>query len=750
MGRSGSSLDVGIVLREALAAACGLTGAQRGVIVAVDEDGAPTDDVYCSGFTETECRARAAWPDAGRSFAHLRSLPGPLRVDDYASYLRSVGIEPLPGLPHTFMALGIRHGDVDAGHFLLGDKADGARFTAEDEETLVLFAAQTAAAIGNARAHCAERRARAHLEAMIETSPVGVVLFDAANGRPHSLNREARRIAEFLRVPDQSIEDLVEVILCRTADGRQVPPAELLAAALVDGRNSVRAEEMTLCVPDGRSMRVLVNATSIPGDAGTVVVTFQDLAPLDEADRMRAEFLAMISHELRQPLASIKGSADILLEENLDPAETREFHRIIAEQSGQMRRLIGDLLDAGLIEAGTLSVAPESADVAALVEGARTAFATGGGRHTVMIDLPAGLPPVMVDRRRVVQVLGNLLANAARHAPAATQIRVAAAREGKFVALSVADEGRGIAPERLPHVFARNVAAGQAGGHGLGLAICKGLVEAQGGRIRAESAGTGHGATFTFTMPAALDHPRPATGPASATREPGEGARVLIVDDDPLTLRFARDALSAAGYAPLVTGVPQNLPSLLRAEKPRLVLLDLRLPGSDGIELMALVPELAAVPVIFISGYGRDETVARALDAGAVDYLVKPFSPTELVARVRAVLRRHEEPEPFTLGDLVVDYARRRVTLAGDAVDLTATEYELLRALSVGAGGVVTHAALLSRVWNDRMNADANLVRVFVRNLRRKLGDDAASPTYIFNVRGVGYRMPEAAATGAG
>ena len=142
-----------------------------------------------------------------------------------------------------------------------------------------------------------------------------------------------------------------------------------------------------------------------------------------------------------------------------------------------------------------------------------------------------------------------------------------------------------------------------------------------------------------------------------------------------------------------------------------------------------------------ISGYGRDETVARALEAGAADYVVKPFSPTELVARVRAALRRHDAPEPFVLGALAIDYDRRRVSVGGDPVVLTATEYELLRVLALNAGRVVTYDTLLRRVWSGRSSADANLVRIFVRNLRRKLGDDAAKPVWIFNERGVGYRM---------
>ena len=186
----------------------------------------------------------------------------------------------------------------------------------------------------------------------------------------------------------------------------------------------------------------------------------------------------------------------------------------------------------------------------------------------------------------------------------------------------------------------------------------------------------------------------------------------------------------------------RELAHLIRSEKPKLVLLDLLLPGSDGIELLEQLPELSDQPVIFISAYGRDETVARALESGAADYIVKPFSPTELVARIRAALRRHAEPQPFVLGALAIDYERRRVTVGGKAVDLTATEFELLRLLSLHAGRVVTFETLLRRVWAKRENPNANLVRIFVRTLRRKLGDDAAGPAYIRNVRGVGYSMP--------
>ena len=749
--RISATLDLDTVLAEVVESARGLTGARFGVIATVDETGAPTRESVFSGFTPEELQELSAWPDSGRLFEHLRHLPGPLRLADLAGYVRSLGIAPARMFSRTFQGTPMRHRGADVGHFFLADKTDGEEFTDDDEEVLMLFASQAAAAIANARTHRSEQRARADLEALVETSPVGVVVLDARAGRPVSFNREARRIVESLRMPGRAAEQLLEVISVRRADGREVSLAEIPLEQTLGTGETVRAEEVVLSVPDGRSVRTLINATPIRADGdeiGSVVVTMQDLAPLDEIERMRTEFLGLVSHELRAPLIAIKGSADALLEEaaELDPAEMREFHRIITEQAGHMRGLIRDLLDAGRLDSGTLSVAPEPSEVAVLVERARSTFLGGGGRHEVIVDLPAGLPPVMADRRRIAQVLNNLFANAARHAPEPTPIRVAAVREDAHVAVSVSDGGSGVAPELLPHLFSKHAGAGTGAtaGHGLGLAISKGLVEAHGGRIRAESPGAGRGTTVTFTIPAAGEAGAAAAGRAdvpAAAPEPGNPPRILVVDDDPRTLRFVRDALSEAGYAPLVTGSPHDLTRIIRTERPRLVLLDLVLPDVDGIELLRQVPELADLPVIFISAYRRDETVAKALEAGAVDYIAKPFSPTELVARVRAALRRREAPEPFVVGDLAIDYERRRVTAGGVPVELTATEFELLRILSLDAGRVVTFETLLRRLWAKRENANPNLVRNFVRNLRRKLGESAASPAWLFNERGVGYRM---------
>ena len=240
---------------------------------------------------------------------------------------------------------------------------------------------------------------------------------------------------------------------------------------------------------------------------------------------------------------------------------------------------------------------------------------------------------MLADRDRIVQVLNNLFSNASRLSPETLPIRVSAVQDGLEVAISVSDKGVGIPPEQLPRLFRKYARVGDSesgiGGSGLGLAICEGLVEAHGGRIRAESGGAGLGARFTFTIPVAEQTPsRAAAGFAwSSSRSPREGperTRILVVDDDPLMLRFARGALSAEGYEPLVTGDPLKVSDLIKTRKPQLVLLDLVLPGTDGIGLLDQIPEMADLPVIFISGYGRDETIATALQKGAADYILNP------------------------------------------------------------------------------------------------------------------------------
>ncbi len=762
--RINESLDFDQVLQGVLDSACSLTAARYGVMTLLDEDG-QAQDFLSSGTTAQEDEQIWLTPDGLRLFQALTNTSEPMRVPDVVKYVRSLGFSdftiPMPVGVLRFMAAPMFHRGVRVGHVFVGDKEDGEEFTQADEETLVMFASQAALVIANARTHREERRARADLETLVNTSPVGVAVFDAHTGAPVSFNRETLRIVDSLRDGDRPAEDLLALVTCVRADGREFSLSEFPLAELLSSGETIRAEEIVLRVPDGRSVSVLLNATPIYSDDGQLasfVVTLQDMTPLEEQERLRAEFLAMVSHELRTPLAAVKGSINTLLESSneLDPAEAAQFHRIIRDQSEQMRYLIGDLLDVARIETGALPVDPEPSELHLLVEEAVSRLVTGGAGNLLEVELAEDLPMVMADRRRIVQVLGNLLSNAAGYSPGRSPILVSAVRDGVHVAVSVTDRGRGIPAELLPQLFRKfsraNVEAGGAGadGSGLGLAICKGIVEAHGGRIRAESDGPGLGARFTFTLPA-VEATASAPGAASTGSRPAtrDKVRVLVVDDDPQALRYVRDVLTGAGYEPIATGDPADVPRLMAEEKPHLALLDLVLPGTDGIELMNDILKTADVPVIFLSVYGQDETIVRAFDMGATDYVVKPFSPTELAARIRAALRRRldafqgEPSGPYAVEGLGIDYAQRRVAVDGEPVQLTATEYAVLYELSVHAPRVLTHSVLLQRVWGPEKVGEPWLVREVVKRLRRKLADDAGNPTYIFTEPRVGYRMPE-------
>ena len=773
--RINESLDFETVLQGVLDGARPLTNARYGVISLVDDAG-QMQDFFISGLNPEEYERVLGLSDGPSLLECLSGLTEPLRVGNFFSHTSSLGFPdfrlPVPvSSDPAFLAAPIYHRGERMGHIYLLEKDGGREFTPEDEEVLVMFASQVALVISNARQRRDERRAWRDLETLVETCPVGVVVFNARTGEPVSLNREAARIVSGLLEPGQAPEDLLRVVTVQLADGREFALGEHSVVQAFSAGETLRGEEVVLRVSDGRSVTVLINATPIrsaEGDVESFVATLQDLTELEELERRRAEFLGVVSHELRAPLASIKGSAATLIGSGatLDPAEMDLFFRIIERQADHMSGLITDLLDMARIDTGTLPVSPEPSEPSLLVDQARNTFLSGGGRRNVHVNLEPDLPPVMADRRRIVQVLFNLVSNAAKHSPEGSEIRLAASQEDVHVVFSVTDRGKGLSSDLLPQLFRKfsRIDGDDRGrdleGSGMGLAICKGIVEAHGGRIWAESDGPGFGARFSFTLPALVEAGRvateePAQDDAHPRRARRDRARVLVVDDDPQTLRYVRDALTNAGYKAIVTGDPEQVSPLLEKERPHLVLLDLILPGPDGIELMESVPALARVPVIFLSAYGRDQIIARALQAGAADYVVKPFSPTELVARIETALRRRSEPasagpaQPFRLGDLTINYAERRVSVRGRTVQLTDIEYRLLLELSAHAGRVLTHEQLLQRVWGPGHAGHSGPVRTTVKNLRRKLGDDAGNPRYILTEPRVGYRIPNDQPLGA-
>jgi two-component system KDP operon response regulator KdpE len=221
-------------------------------------------------------------------------------------------------------------------------------------------------------------------------------------------------------------------------------------------------------------------------------------------------------------------------------------------------------------------------------------------------------------------------------------------------------------------------------------------------------------------------------------------ARVLVVDDEASIRRFLRAALTMHGYKVFEVGTFREALGRILDDRPDLIILDLGLPDGDGVELTRRIREWSQTPIIILSVREAEVEKVAALDAGADDYLTKPFGLSELLARMRVVMRRQPgaEREPvIRTGGLTVDLARRSVTVGDEPVSLTPTEYALLRALATHAGRVLTHTQLMRQVWGMGYENDLHILRVNMSNLRRKIEPDATRPTYIQTEPGVGYRL---------
>jgi two-component system KDP operon response regulator KdpE len=227
--------------------------------------------------------------------------------------------------------------------------------------------------------------------------------------------------------------------------------------------------------------------------------------------------------------------------------------------------------------------------------------------------------------------------------------------------------------------------------------------------------------------------------------------RVLVIDDNPLDRKIARDSLASAGMQ--VEEAADGAAGLrsLYQHRPDLVLLDVIMPGMDGWTVCERIRELCDVPIIMLTSLNREEEMVRGLNLGADDFVSKPISPSHLVARVRAVLRRVQAPPPpardvfYDDGALRIDAAKHEVVLQGEAVELTPTEFKLLLALAAQPGQVHTYDALLASVWGPEYADDIDFLRVYVWRLRKKLEADSEKPRWILTERGFGYRFAEAA-----
>jgi CheY-like chemotaxis protein/two-component sensor histidine kinase len=368
-----------------------------------------------------------------------------------------------------------------------------------------------------------------------------------------------------------------------------------------------------------------------------------------DADRRKNEFLAMLSHELRNPLAPIFNALQILRLCPADDPQWSDAYDVITRQVHQLAGLVGELLDVFRVMHNKVVLSKESLDLAQLVrvtaEDHRRTLEGAGLRLTVAV--PAGPVWVEADRTRLSQVLGNLLQNAAKFTGAGGEVAVALEKDvpARRARLTVRDTGVGIAPEVLPHVFESFIQADRSldrsqGGLGLGLAMVKGLVELHGGGVHAASRGPNQGTEIGFWLP--LGTPARPNTPPAPTSAPARARplRLLIVEDNVDTARTLRTLLTRSGHDVRMEHTGTAGVEAARHHRPDVVLCDLGLPEMDGFEVAAALrgdPATASVRLVAVSGYGQEEDRRRSEEAGFDVHLTKPVDPAEL-QRMLAVL----------------------------------------------------------------------------------------------------------------
>ncbi len=356
---------------------------------------------------------------------------------------------------------------------------------------------------------------------------------------------------------------------------------------------------------------------------------------LKESDRRKDEFLAMLAHELRNPLAPIGAAAALLQRARLDEGLVRKTSEIIGRQVAHMTELIDDLLDVSRVTRGQVELDEAALDMRAIVADAvEQAMPLVRTRHQQLdVDVPAHAMPVMGDAKRLVQILANLLNNAAKYTQEGGRLRLAARVRGNEVVVDVVDNGIGMAPELAARAFdlfaqAERTSDRASGGLGLGLALVRSLVELHGGTVSCASAGPGQGSRFTVTLPLLAAGAAPAAPRDEAQAAQERGLSIMVVDDNVDAAETLGLLLEASGHRVSIEHDPLHALERSRTEAPQVCLLDIGLPGMDGYELarqLRAQPSTAHAFLVAITGYGQDSDRRLAAEAGFDRHLVKPI-----------------------------------------------------------------------------------------------------------------------------
>jgi signal transduction histidine kinase/CheY-like chemotaxis protein len=386
-------------------------------------------------------------------------------------------------------------------------------------------------------------------------------------------------------------------------------------------------------------------------DDRRVAILFKDISSrkrsedeLRQADRRKDEFLAMLAHELRNPLAPIATAAEILKMGRLDDKRVRETSAIIARQVDHMTSLVNDLLDVSRVTRGLVTLEQRPVDLKVVVDDAveQVRPMLEARRHRLTVQLAAEPAYVQGDKVRLVQIIANLLNNAAKYTPQQGIIQMTIEVAQNQVELGVSDNGIGIAPELLPDVFGlfaqgERSADRSQGGLGLGLALVKSIAELHGGTVAAKSAGVGKGSQFTIRLPrlAATDDRRDLRHPTAMRHSPAGQLHVMIVDDNRDAAQMLAELLESYGYTVSVARDALTALEQAAANVPQAFILDIGLPDMDGYALarkLQTFPDTERAVFIALTGYGRDHDREQSTAARFDHHLMKPVDTPRLCA----------------------------------------------------------------------------------------------------------------------
>lgn len=526
-------------------------------------------------------------------------------------------------------------------------------------------------------AGAAARESEQRYRALFDLGPVAVYACDAAGGIT-DFNRRAVELWGRTPEPGDTDERFCGSLSLFRPDGSFMPHAQCPMAEVVSGKiPAVHDAEVIIERPEGSRVTVIVNILPLKNERNEVtgaincfyditdrkrVETALDMAreEAETANRSKDRFLAVLSHELRTPLTPVVLTiAAMELDTDL-PFKLREDVAMIRRNVELEAKLIDDLLDLSRVSSGKLLLHMQPTGVHAVLRHVIESSArdTSGKRLNVSLDLQAGHDEVNADPARLQQVFWNVLRNAIKFTPEGGSISVRSENDRHDnLRLKVSDTGTGIPPDVVPKVFdafeqGDIKTTRHFGGLGLGLAICKAVVEMHGGSIRAESEGAGKGATFTIELPTIEVREAPIERPLTVhDAEVGAPSRLLLVEDHPDTVRALSRLLGRSGFQVKSANSIASALQLAASEPFDILVSDIGLPDGTGYELMERIRERFGIKGIALSGYGMEDDIRRSREAGFAEHVVKPVDLARLESVVRQVVRREFPDRDRAEGD---------------------------------------------------------------------------------------------------